>query len=54
MYKTNHTLEKLSNIYHEIAISWEELQKVNNMLHQYTYFSQEGKIFGICWSTGEY
>jgi len=36
-YKTNHTLEKLGNICHEIAISWAELQRINNVLHQYTY-----------------
>jgi hypothetical protein len=54
MYKTYHPLEKLCNICHKIAISWEELQRVNNVLHQYTDFSQEGKIFSICCSTGKY
>jgi hypothetical protein len=54
LYKTNHTLVKLSNVCHAIAISWEERQRVNNVLHQYTYFSQEGRIFSICCSTGEY
>jgi hypothetical protein len=54
MYKTYHTLEKLSNICPKIAISLEELQRVSNVLHQYTYFSQEGKIFSICCGTGEY
>jgi hypothetical protein len=57
VYKTNpHILEELRNDIHcEIsAVSREELQRVNMFSGALSAFGQEGNIFSICCSTGEF